>query len=195
MTSTLVIHTPVRIELKVDPFSKPLFKILRLTMYKNMRLVYDPIPLPGGYEIEQWSAEKMRAFGIVLKQAYMYSTDLAVYPELNTNNGCLQMVNDWTELDGFLPGASFIVTKGNEPVGMILSSRTPASVFGQIYVVAVTPNHRKQGIGKHLVRKSMQKFSEIGLIHGTLFLNSMNRRAVRFFKLCGFKVDGKAIYK
>ncbi len=195
MTSTLVIHTPVRIELKVDPFSKPLFKILRLTMYKNMKLVYDPIPLPEGYEIEQWSSEKMRAFGIVLKQAYLYSTDLAVYPELNTNNGCLQMVNDWTELDGFLPGASFIVTKGNEPVGIIMSSRTPASVFGQIYVVAVTPHHRKQGIGKHLVRKSMRKFSEIGLIHGTLFLNSMNRRAVRFFKLCGFIVDGKAIYK
>lgn len=195
MVSTIALTTPIRINVKVDPFSKPLIKILRLTMYKNLKTVDEPEPLPDGYQIEPWSYEKMRAYGIVLKQAYAFTSDLAVYPDLGSYNGCTNMVDEWTDLDGFIDSASFLVTKNNEPVAMILSTRTPASVFGQVHVVAVSPRHRRLGIGTHLIQRVMVRFQELGLKHATLFLNSTNRRAAKFFKGLRFEIDGKAIYK
>ncbi|MCX6644886.1 MAG: GNAT family N-acetyltransferase [bacterium] len=195
MVSTIAINTPIRINVKIDPFSRPLIKILRLTMYKNLNSVNAPRPLPIGYDIEPWSVDRMREYGFVLKQAYSYTTDLVVYPELNSFEGSQSMVEEWTDLDGFLDSASFLVTKNNEPVAMILSTRTPASVFGQIFVVAVSPRYRRLGIGRHLVQRVLVRFQDIGLKHATLFLNSSNRRAFKFFYNVGFNVDGKAIYK
>jgi ribosomal protein S18 acetylase RimI-like enzyme len=195
MVNTIALNTPIRINVKIDPFSRPLIKILRLTMYRSLTEVNAPRPLPKEYKIEPWSLDRMREFGFVLKQAYSYTTDLAVYPGLNTHEGTISMVDEWTDLDGFLDSASFLVTKNNEPVAMILSARTPASVFGQIYVVAVSPRYRRLGIGRHLIQRVLVQFQDIGLKHATLFLNSSNRRALKFFQVLGFKVDGKAIYK
>ena len=195
MVSTIALNTPVRINLRTDPFSRPLIKILRLTMYKNLKDVVEPEPLPNGYKIEPWMEEKIRGFGYILKQAFTFTSELAVYPELSSSEGTINMVDEWSDLDGFLPEASFLVTKNSEPVAMVLSSRTPASVFGQIYVVAVSPKHRRLGIGSHMVQSVLVEFQRLGLKHATLFLNSSNRRATRFFQKLGFKVDGKAIYK
>ncbi len=81
------------------------------------------------------------------------------------------------EIDGELAG--FCWTKVHtDPVPM-----------GEIYVIAVDPNHAGKGLGRQLTVAGLQSLADRGLRVGMLFVDADNTTAVRLYEKLGFRID------
>ncbi len=81
------------------------------------------------------------------------------------------------EIDGVLAG--FCWTKvHSDPVPM-----------GEIYVIAVDPDHAGRGLGRQLTVAGLQSLSDRGQRVGMLFVDSDNTTAVRLYEKLGFRID------
>jgi ribosomal protein S18 acetylase RimI-like enzyme len=105
------------------------------------------------------------------------------------------MIEDLTDLAGFLPEASWMVTHLGAPSALIISGHTPGGVFGQVHLLAVVPRHRRRGLATYLTRKALWALHDKGLYHATLQVNRENRNAVRFFRTVGFQVNAAGVYR
>ncbi len=81
------------------------------------------------------------------------------------------------EIDGELAG--FCWTKVHtDPVPM-----------GEIYVIAVDPDHGSKGLGRQLTVAGLQSLADRGQRVGMLFVDSDNTIAVRLYEKLGFRID------
>jgi len=60
---------------------------------------------------------------------------------------------------------------------------------GWVYYVAVSPGHRRQGIGRALMRRVEEGLAEIGCPKLNLQVRASNRDAVSFYKRLGYHVE------
>jgi GNAT superfamily N-acetyltransferase len=177
-----------------DPFDRPQVETVRFTMYRRLIHLSPCLPLPGGYELEPWSLRSTAECSAILKLAYTCSPDMDVYSNLTTHRGCARLLDELTDMTGFLPDASWVVTKDGVPCAAILSGCTAGGVFGQIHVVAVVPRHRRRGLATFLIRKALWALRDRGLSFVTLHVNRANRGAIRFFRSADFQVNASSVY-
>jgi len=62
---------------------------------------------------------------------------------------------------------------------------------GWVYYVAVSPEHRRQGIGRALMRRVEEDLAKIGCSKLNLQVRSSNRDVVSFYKRLGYQVEGR----
>ncbi len=62
---------------------------------------------------------------------------------------------------------------------------------GWLYAVAVSPNHRRKGIGKKLVGFAISQLKNIGCIKVNLQIRSTNTKVAAFYKSLGFSVEDR----
>ena len=60
---------------------------------------------------------------------------------------------------------------------------------GWVYYVAVSPEHRRQGIGRALMRRVEEDLAKIGCSKLNLQVRSSNRDVVSFYKRLGYQVE------
>ena len=182
-------------QVKVDPFDRPQVEAVRFTMYRPLVELPPTRPVPPGYTSDPWMIRSLPAASAVLKIAYTCSPDAQLYSNLGSHKGCTDLLNDLTDLPGFLPEASFLVNHNDSPAGLVICSHTPGGIFGQINIVAVVPRHRRRGLATYLTRRALWALSDKGLFHATLQVNRENRNAIRFFRTLGFQVNGAGVYR
>jgi len=192
LNMTLAVTSPISIA--IDPFERPLVEITRFTMYRGLSEVFPERPLPRDFSAVPFNPALIPAYCAVSRIAFIKSPELELYPQLNTSSGCRELIEDLTDLPGFLPDASCVVFFDNEPVAGILACRIQGCIFGQVNMVAVVPKHRRRGIGRHLVTKALWTFRDRDLMHATFNVNSTNRTAIRFFRKMGFQVNSAGKY-
>jgi ribosomal-protein-alanine N-acetyltransferase len=81
---------------------------------------------------------------------------------------------------------AYVCIAGDEVAGFILF--IPEPVFargGYLRALGVSPSHRRQGIGKKLLRFA-EKMTAVRAVHFFLCVSSFNRRAQAFYKKCGY---------
>jgi ribosomal protein S18 acetylase RimI-like enzyme len=181
--------------IKTDPFERPSVEAVRFTMHRRLDMLPPVRPLLPGYQIEPWSLRAIPAATAVMKLAFTCSPDLELYADLTTHRGCSSFLNELTDLSGFLPDASYVVSHEGAPCAMLVAGRLPGCIFGQIYVVGVVPRHRRRGLATHMIRKSLWALHERGLVHAILQVNHQNRSAIRFFRAQDFQVNGSGTYR
>jgi ribosomal protein S18 acetylase RimI-like enzyme len=83
------------------------------------------------------------------------------------------------------PGSSFVCEVKEKIIGTVLCGHDGRR--GYIYHLAVDSTFRKQGIGKKLMAKSLEKLRQLGIAKCHLFLYDDNKDAMMFYESTGWK--------
>ena len=99
-----------------------------------------------------------------------------------------RMAAEWVDLEGFL------VADDPDGPGLVGSCwtkvhRDRSPVLGEIYVIAVDPNHHGQGWGRSLTVAGLESLARRGVRHGMLYTDADNAAAVALYRSLGFVVD------
>lgn len=77
------------------------------------------------------------------------------------------------------PGLSFVAREDGEIIGAVLCGHEGRR--GYLHHLAVAPSHRRQGIGRELVRRSLAALASAGIEKCNLFLYADNAEGARFW--------------
>ena len=70
---------------------------------------------------------------------------------------------------------------------------------GWIYSLAILPDYRRKGFGKHLLKELERKLAARGCLKVNLQVRETNSEVIAFYKSCGFEIEdrismGKKLY-
>jgi mycothiol synthase len=85
------------------------------------------------------------------------------------------------------PGLSFVVQRGPDLVGFLVSHRFPDAV-GYIGLLGVHPDHRRGGLGTALLTRAFADYAAEGLRHAQLLVASDNPRGLALYERAGMRV-------
>ncbi|HEY1598521.1 MAG TPA: GNAT family N-acetyltransferase [Pirellulales bacterium] len=178
--------------------------MLGLTYFKRFRMETDlsreiPSPeVPLGYRLVPWRPDLLASHAEAKYQSFRNGIDSNVFPCLGEHEGCLRLMREISQKDGFLPGATWLVaTDGFEQpleyCGTIQGIRD-RSGLGAIQNLGTTPEHRGQGLGRGLLLAALAGFRAAGLRRAYLEVTAQNEGAIRLYRRLGFhKV--RTVYK
>ena len=172
-----------------------------LTYFKRFRMEIDlsgvgprePL-LPADYRFVPWEPGLLPAHAEAKYQSFRSEIDANVFPCLGEFDGCVRLMQEITQKEGFLPNATWLVVfQGKECCGTIQGIRD-RSGMGSIQNVGITPEHRGRGLGTALVRKSLQGFRAAGLRRTFLEVTAQNDGAIKLYRRLGF-YKSRTVYK
>lgn len=183
-----------------------------LVYYKRYRMEVDlrraklaePM-LPPGYVWTTWRADRIERHAWAKYRSFHDEIDASVFSSLAHYEGCLRLMSEIARRDGFLPQATWLITRSfsdeeYEDVATIQGLVTVTDRLflteqvGAIQNVGVTPEHRGLGLGRALVLKSLWGFREAGLRSVYLEVTANNAPAVQLYRSLGFRLT-KTSYK
>lgn len=184
-------------------------RMLGLTYFKRFRMEIDlaraiPSPtLPPGYRLLAWQPDLLEAHAEAKYLSFRNGIDSNVFPCLGEADGCLRLMREISQKDGFLPQATWLVATaaGDQPpesgileyCGTIQGIRD-RSGLGAIQNLGTTPDHRGQGLGRALMLAALGGFRAAGLERAYLEVTAQNDNAIRLYRSIGFhKV--RTVYK
>jgi ribosomal protein S18 acetylase RimI-like enzyme len=192
---TVIALQQTQIRVSADPFDFPNCETVRFTMYRRMFGLPSIRPLPKNFTITPWNDRLIPAFTAVLRTSFIANPETETYPFLNSTIGCSRLVEELTDMPGFMPDTTWLIQKDEHPCGVIITNRGTGCVFGQIQLVAVEPRFRHLGLGTNLVRMALWDFNNRSIPHAILHINRTNRRGIRFFRTQGFQVNSSGTYR
>lgn len=165
--------------------------------YKRYRmeldLVQQPIEspvLPENYLWLPWQADRLEVHASVKSQSFRHEVDSHVFPCLADYYGCLRLMQEIALQRTFCPQATWLVGCQSADHGIIecgtIQGICPSDYLGSIQNVGVIPGHRRLGIGKALVLKSIEGFRAAGRKRATLEVTATNFSAVELYRSLGF---------
>ena len=152
----------------------------------------DP-PLPDGYRWLTWRALLREWHAQVKWRSFRNDLDGRVFSCLSQIEGCRRLVSEISSQPRFLPEATWLlvfqpeVSWPADDCGTIQGIGRSGGV-GSIQNVGIVPEHRGLGLGKALVRKSLQGFWQAGQDIATLEVTALNRVAVGMYESLGFRI-------
>ncbi|MEZ6100031.1 MAG: GNAT family N-acetyltransferase [Pirellulaceae bacterium] len=156
-------------------------------------------PLPDGYCLIPWSSLLIEAHADVKYRSFRMEVDAHVFPCLGEADGCVRLMNEISQRDGFLPGATWLAGWVNpfdhhlEYVGTIQGVRDLEGMGG-IQNIGVVPEHRGRGIGRALIMQALLGFDDVNLRRVYLEVTARNVGAIRLYRRLGFR-QTRTVYK
>ena len=178
---------------------------VRLQYFKRYRMELDltiaSVPLavlPEGYHWGEWDEEDVERHALVKHRSFRDEVDAEVFSSLGEYYGCLRLMREISQQDGFLgPATWLIVYRGDDGLpcdcGTIQGLSQSESV-GSIQNVGVIPEHRGLGLGRALILKSLAGFTLARHKRAALEVTATNRPAVELYRSLGFQVV-KTMYR
>lgn len=83
------------------------------------------------------------------------------------------------------PGMSFVAREGGELIGAILCGHDGRR--GYLHHLAVSPGHRRNGLGTRLVEKCLAKLKRLRIVKCNIFLYNNNTDGERFWRRRGWE--------
>ena len=131
--------------------------MLGLTYFKRFRMEIDlsrdlsPPEVPLGYRLVPWRIDLLAAHAEAKYQSFRNGIDSQVFACLGEHEGCLRLMREISQKEGFLPGATWLASTDafDQPVeycGTIQGIRDRMGL-GAIQNLGTTPDHRARGIG------------------------------------------------
>jgi ribosomal protein S18 acetylase RimI-like enzyme len=183
------------IQLASDPFDRPALDTVRHTMQMRLEWVIPPGLPRHGYRFMPWNDFFKRPAARALRNSFLNSPELDLYPALASTSGCAMIVEELTRMPGFLPQASGLILRRHEPIGVIIANRAHGCVFGEIQLLAVAPGHRRRGLATYMVNHALWCFHDSRLWYATVRLSESSRLATRLFTKLGFQVAASTRYQ
>lgn len=180
---------------------------MNLTYFKRFRMEIDlaalgkrPEPvLPAGYRWLGWSADLVEAHADAKYRSFRTEIDANVFPCLGDSGGCLRLMHEISEKDGFMPTATWLIANEwppEEPTDYCgtIQGVVDRSGFGAIQNVGITPEHRGRGLGTALLLRSLAGFRGAGLRRVYLEVTAQNDGAIKLYERLGFRTV-RTVYK
>ena len=152
----------------------------------------DAVPVPPDYHLVAWDDSLLELHARVKYRCFHEEIDSHVFPSLSDPDGCLRLMRDIAQGDGFLPGATWLLAYTHP-----LSRRTDycgtiqgicrSEGKGSLQNFGVVPEHRGRGLGTVLLRKSLEGFRDAGVFRVTLEVTAKNQDAQRLYQRLGFR--------
>jgi ribosomal protein S18 acetylase RimI-like enzyme len=179
----------------------PLLQVLRQQGYRatpRARLILDltaadiALPQLPGYRLVPWQADYQDAAAALLEMAHRDSADIALHPEFAELEGIQRLFR--TVFAGrygrFDPDQVWMALVDEQLVGLALNVwHAVLPTQGFILDLAVTPAHRRRGLGRALVLTTARAFREAGAPYLGLAVTLANRPAVALYQGLGFQVE------
>ena len=172
---------------------------MAITYYKRFRMEVDldvsfaPPVLPPPFWWTAWDEALMDHHAEVKYLSFRAEIDAQVFPCLGDRYGCQRLMREIRRKPGFLPQACWLISGPTGYCGTIqgVIDRGP---IGAIQNVGVVPEYRGRGLGRALVRRALDGFSQAGLRRAYLEVTAENSGAVRLYRDVGFR-RAKILYK
>jgi ribosomal protein S18 acetylase RimI-like enzyme len=177
---------------------------MSLTYIKRFRMEIDlrawdyrPGPLGAGYRLVPWDASLVGAHADVKYRCFCLELDANVFPCFCTRDGCLRLMTEISQKEGFLPEATWLLAcdadRRTEYCGTIQGVREPGQM-GSVQNIGITSEHRGRGLGTALINRSLEGFRDAGVERVHLEVTAQNEDAIRLYKRLGF-VKARSLYK
>lgn len=172
----------------------------RFRMEADLRFAKPPRPaLPARYRLVAWDDALLPVHAETKYQSFRSEIDANVFPCLGEHDGCLRLMHEISQKDGFLPGATWLmaydwrVGQPPEYCGTIQGIRDRHG-FGAVQNLGIIPEHRGRGLGGALLLAAMHGFQGAGLGRAFLEVTAQNVGAIRLYQRLGFS-KVRTIYK
>lgn len=169
---------------------------MRYDLWQGLR---DPKPVQSGYHFRPWQQKLLQNHAEVKFRSFRNELDANVFPCLGDAEGCLRLMKEITNRQGFIERATWLVqhedpeTGKIENCGTVQGIRSQADV-GAIQNIGIVTEHRGNGLGSQLMHRCLKGFQEAGVRFVTLEVTSHNTGAMRLYRRLGFEVL-KTVYK
>jgi hypothetical protein len=179
--------------------------------YKRYRMQIDLASLPDSAWEENslqsthspiaWLTWHPRLVGLHARakwESFRNEMDGNVFPCLADHEGCKQLMRDITSKSNFVPEATWLAvcqpgSQEETVIGTIQGLQT-SPALGAIQNIGVVPAWRGRGIGRELIRRSLQGFRDAGCRIVTLEVTVHNLAAIRLYQTMGF-VYAETVFK
>ncbi len=140
------------------------------------------VELPEGYVWEEYQSKDRNEIAKLVHEANVGNVDMKVFPNFFSSIEASISLIDNIERNvygTYKEGYSLIIRKGNEPVGVIfLTLLSPDT--GYIPDICIHKEHRKRGLGKAMMTKSMKAMAEREPAMNTMDLDVTLANPARF---------------
>jgi len=178
---------------------------VRLQYFKRHRMELDltnaPVPsavLPEGYHWGEWDEEDVERHALVKHRSFRDEVDAEVFTSLGEYYGCLRLMREISQQDGFLgPATWLIVYRGDDGLPCdcgTIQGLSQSEYVGSIQNVGVVPEHRGLGLGRALILKSLEGFVLARHKRAVLEVTATNHPAVELYRSLGFQIT-KTMYR
>jgi ribosomal protein S18 acetylase RimI-like enzyme len=182
---------------------------MNLVYFKRFRMEIDlagrdwtPGPTPDHYRLLTWDASLLDAFARAKYLSFRREIDLDIFPCLANFEGCRRLMAEIAKKPGFLPAATWIAICPpifSTHAAKLLYCGTVQGVcdsrgFGVIQNLGVAHDHRRCGLGRSLLLRSLAGFRQAGVRRAYLDVTSHNTSAIRLYRRIGFTTV-RTIYK
>jgi ribosomal protein S18 acetylase RimI-like enzyme len=177
-----------------------------MTYFKRYRMEIDlrtrafaPPETPHGYHLLAWDATLLEAHAEAKYQSFKSEIDANVFPCLGDASGCLRLMREIVEKDGFLPGATWLLGYGPPLLSRMQFCGTVQGIrdrngMGAIQNLGIMPDHRGHGLGTILMHRALEGFRRAGLKGAFLEVTAQNEAAIRLYRRLGF-IRARTVYK
>ncbi len=171
-----------------------------VVFFKRYRMQFDlrntqfrEVELPQGYELLPWRPELLNAHAEAKFRSFRNELDANVFPCFGLADGCLRLMKEISNRQGFVPQATWLATYRNSKTGRLEYCGTVQGLrekldVGAIQNIGVARDHRGIGVGSAIVRKSLRGFQASGIKIVTLEVTEKNTGALRLYQRLGFAV-------
>ena len=182
-----------------------------LTYFKRFRMEIDlsgrdfsRVALPPGYSFAAWTDSLTEVHAEAKYLSFRGEIDSNVFPCLGEHSGCVRLMHEIRQKEGFLSGATWLVRyhgdgqspaqlRNPEPCGTIQGVRDHTGM-GAIQNLGIVPEHRSHGLGTALMYKALDGFQRAGLPRAFLEVTAQNHGAIRLYQRIGFS-KARTVYK
>lgn len=134
-------------------------------------------PVPEGYTIRPFAEEDAAAVVAVNAAAFAHHPEQG---KLTLDEFRALTRQDWFSADGL-----FVAHHGPEVAGFHWTKRHDGET-GEVYVLAVHPEHDGQGLGRVLLETGLAHLAEIGCTQVVLYVEADQERVVRLYNSANF---------
>jgi RimJ/RimL family protein N-acetyltransferase len=176
-----------------------------MTYFKRYRMeleldrpLFEPPVCPSGYQLVPFEEGLIRDHAQAKYLSFRHELDVTVFPCLGRRDGCLRLMREIANRDGFTPEATWLLryqpTPGVAPeaIGTVQGIQTEG--WGGIQNLGISYPHRGLGLGTLLLSKAARGFRSLGLTRMHLEVTTDNTAAVRLYERLGFR-RSKVLYK
>lgn len=168
---------------EMDAFRQAGFRKLARLMHMEREVSAAPI-LTGTLRYESYTQQNAKRLHDVIARSYEGTQDCV---DLNNRRGITDVIASHQAAGIYDPAYWLLASCENEDVGCLLLNRCRFRPAWEIVYVAVVPEHRGYGYGRHLVAHALTTSSDNGATSVILTMDDHNEPALRIYRDLGFQ--------
>lgn len=145
----------------------------------------------AGFDIVPWHDAWQEETARLIAASYSDHIDSEINDQYRTSSGARRFITNIVQYPGcgrfFAPGSLCAVDRSTRTLSGLCLSSIVADRVGHITQICVAPSVQGKGLGRNLLRRSMNALAEAGYSEVSLTVTAANVAAVKLYESMGFR--------